>query len=150
MVDGMLVDVKDRLEQRQIYELLELSVFPDPDRVVEVLDAYKQNPKWHLLGFEDDGEIIGIIGYETDSNRVATIRHIAVHPDERGKGYGRGMVLHLLTAADPERIEAETDEEGVNFYRSIGFTVQSLGEKYPGTERFRCVYVVSLDEEEND
>ncbi|WP_338131242.1 GNAT family N-acetyltransferase [Cohnella rhizosphaerae] len=96
------------------------------------------------------GEIIGVIGYETDANRVATIRHIAVHPDERGKGYGRGMVLHLLTAADPERIEAETDEEGVNFYRSIGFTVQSLGEKYPGIERFRCAYAVSLDEEEDD
>ncbi|WP_217594620.1 GNAT family N-acetyltransferase [Cohnella sp. GbtcB17] len=146
----MLVDVKDRLDQRQIYELLELSVFPDPDRVIEVLSEYKQNPEWRLLGFEDDGEIIGIIGYETNSNRVATIRHIAVHPDERGKGYGRGMVLHLLNAADPERIEAETDEEGVNFYRSIGFTVQSLVEKYPGIERFRCVYVVSLDEEEND
>ncbi|WP_090116062.1 GNAT family N-acetyltransferase [Cohnella sp. OV330] len=146
----MLVDVKDRLEQRQIYELLELSVFPDPDRLVAVLSEYKENSRLHLQGYEDNGEIIGIIGYETDEDRIATIRHIAVHPDERGKGYGRGMVLHLLDAADPERIEAETDEDGVNFYRSIGFTVHSLGEKYPGTERFRCVYVVEPDEEEDD
>lgn len=146
----MLVDVKGRLDQRQIYELLELSVFPDPDRLVAVLSEYKENPRLYLQGYEDNGEIIGIIGYETDEARIATIRHIAVHPDERGKGYGRGMVLHLLDAADPERIEAETDEDGVNFYRSIGFTVHSLGEKYPGTERFRCVYVVEPDEEEDD
>ncbi|MFC3797694.1 GNAT family N-acetyltransferase [Cohnella sp. GCM10012308] len=146
----MLVNVKDRLEQRPIYELLELSVFPDPDRLLKVLDEYKENPSLHLQGYEDNGEIIGIIGYESDEDRVAIIRHIAVHPDERGKGYGRGMVLHLLSAAEPERIEAETDEEAVNFYRSIGFAVHSLGEKYPGTERFRCVYVVSPEEEEED
>lgn len=86
----MLVDVKDRLDQRQIYELLELSVFPDPDSIVKVLNEYKGNPRLHIQGYEDNGEIIGVIGYETDEDRVATIRHIAVDPDERGKGYGRG------------------------------------------------------------
>ncbi|MDI4646108.1 GNAT family N-acetyltransferase [Cohnella hashimotonis] len=146
----MLINVKDRLDQRPIYELLELSVFPDPDRIVKAINEYKENARLHIQGYEDNGEIIGIIGYESDDDRIATIRHIAVHPDERGKGYGRGMVLHLIDAAEPERIEAETDEEGVNFYRSIGFTVHSLGEKYPGTERFRCVYVVSPEEEEED
>lgn len=47
----------------------------------------------------------------------------------------------------PERVIAETDEEAVNFYRSIGFEVYSLGEKYPGVERFRCIYEVEESEE---
>jgi ribosomal protein S18 acetylase RimI-like enzyme len=36
-------------------------------------------------------------------------------------------------------LEAETDSEALAFYRRIGFRVESLGEKYPGVERFRCV-----------
>jgi hypothetical protein len=27
----------------------------------------------------------------------------------------------------------------VNFYRNIGFEITSLGEKYPGVERFQCI-----------
>lgn len=36
------------------------------------------------------------------------------------------------------RMEAETDKNAVNFYRKIGFNITSLGEKYPGVERFKC------------
>ncbi|CAI6029592.1 GNAT family N-acetyltransferase [Cohnella sp. JJ-181] len=146
----MLIDVRNRLDERQIYELLEMSVFPDPDRLLSVIAEYKDNSGLQIRGYEDHGETIGIIGFEAVDAGTIVIRHIAVHPDERGKGYGRGMVLHLLTEADPDRIEAETDEDGVNFYRSIGFTVHSLGEKYPGVERYLCVYVVDPDEEDED
>jgi hypothetical protein len=37
-------------------------------------------------------------------------------------------------------VYAETDEEAADFYRNIGFTVESLGEKYPGIERFKCTF----------
>ena len=35
-------------------------------------------------------------------------------------------------------ITAETDRDAVEFYWSSGFKVTSLGEKYPGVERFLC------------
>lgn len=35
-------------------------------------------------------------------------------------------------------LEAETDLEAVDFYRKCGFTVATLGEKYPGVQRFSC------------
>ena len=47
------------------------------------------------------------------------------------------MVEALL--ADAQWIEAETDADAVGFYEQVGFTVTSLGESYPGVERFRCV-----------
>jgi len=37
-------------------------------------------------------------------------------------------------------IVAETDYEAVDFYRRYGFVITSLGEKYPGVERFLCQY----------
>jgi hypothetical protein len=48
----------------------------------------------------------------------------------------------------PVRIVAETDEESVQFYRNIGFIIRSLGEKYPGVERFLCTYEVEEAEED--
>lgn len=35
---------------------------------------------------------------------------------------------------------AETDAEAAGFYRACGFQVRSLGEKYPGVERFACFW----------
>ena len=58
------------------------------------------------------------------------------------------MILEIMTLEKPERVVAETDEEAVDFYRSLGFVVHSLGEQYPGIERFRCVYEVEDEEEE--
>ena len=43
--------------------------------------------------------------------------------------------MHQLTY-----IEAETDKEAVEFYKKIGFQVKSLGEKYPGIERFHLCF----------
>ena len=37
-------------------------------------------------------------------------------------------------------IVAETDHEAVDFYRRYVFFITSLGEKYPGVERFLCQY----------
>ena len=37
-----------------------------------------------------------------------------------------------------KHMEAETDIEAVDFYKKIGFQTVSLGEKYPGVERFKC------------
>ena len=33
---------------------------------------------------------------------------------------------------------AETDADAIGFYQCCGFAVESLGELYPGVERFRC------------
>lgn len=38
-------------------------------------------------------------------------------------------------------VSAETDADAVEFYRKYGFKIKSLGEKYPGVERFLCEYI---------
>ena len=37
----------------------------------------------------------------------------------------------------PRPYSSRTRADG-GFYRCLGFTVESLGERYPGVERFRC------------
>lgn len=143
----MLKDITSQSAKLEVRELLEYAVFPDPDQVDKAVSAYKSDSGARLYGYVEDGLLIGVIGCDIRQDET-WIRHLAVLPENRGKGYGRGMILELLLQLDPQpgRLIAETDEEAVDFYRNIGFEVYSLGEKYPGVERFRCIYEVGRTE----
>lgn len=144
-VNFMLMDVKARIDEASVKELMSLAVFPDPENLEETLDAYKSDDDLELLALEDEDELIGIIGIENIGKTIA-INHMAVHPLYRGVGYGRGLILELIILKEPKEIIAEADEEAIEFYRSVGFSIHSLGEEFPGSERFKCVYIVDDEE----
>ncbi len=51
-----------------------------------------------------------------------------------------------IRADDPALpIVAETDRSALGFYVALGFTMTSLGEKYPGVERFLVRLAASDD-----
>jgi ribosomal protein S18 acetylase RimI-like enzyme len=142
----MLIDIKPKIDDSNIQELIGLAVFPDPERINEAIDAYRNEKELEIMGYEWVEQIIGIVGYHMNDNGILELRHIAVTPEEQGKGFGRGIILELLHLKDPKVITVETDEETVDFYRSIGFTIESLGEKYPGVERFKCTYETEIED----
>jgi ribosomal protein S18 acetylase RimI-like enzyme len=142
----MLIDIKPKIDDSNIQELIGLAVFPDPERINEAIDAYRNDQGLEIMGYKWVEQIIGIVGYRLNDNGILELRHIAVIPEEQGKGFGRGIILELLHLKDPKVITAETDEETVDFYRSIGFMIESLGEKYPGVERFKCTYKTEIED----
>ncbi|MGN7355934.1 GNAT family N-acetyltransferase [Paenibacillus sp. SAF-054] len=142
----MLLNIKSYIRKPEVAELFSYAVFPDDQSVEKTIQAYESNEAWKLVGYEDGELLVGLTGYEKSGNEII-LQHIAVIPENRGLGYGRGMILEIMTDEKPERVVAETDEEAVDFYRSLGFVVHSLGEQYPGIERFRCVYEVEDEEE---
>jgi GNAT superfamily N-acetyltransferase len=136
----MLIDIRAKLDDSSIQELIGLAIFPDPEQVAAAIESYKNEPTLEIMGYYLEDELIGLIGYELHDDHTLELRHIAVVPEEQGHGYGRGIILEALALCSPKAIVAETDEDTINFYRSIGFTIESLGEKYPGVERFKCTY----------
>lgn len=136
----MFMRINHKIEDEGIRELIGYSVFPDPERTEEAVGQYRGDDGLPLFGVESEGEIIGIIGVRPLAENRWSIEHLAVRPDCRGAGFGRGLILELIEQVKPEVLVAETDEEAVDFYRWIGFEVESLGELYPGVERFRCTY----------
>ncbi|AZN38337.1 GNAT family N-acetyltransferase [Paenibacillus albus] len=148
----MLIDIHARLDEEAIQELLGWAVFPEPEHLERAINLYKNatagEGEHKLLGYESEDEIIGLVGYHYVNGDTIEIDHIAVVPFERNKGYGRGLILELLELEKPNVLIAETDDSAVDFYRSSRFTVESLGEKYPGTERFKCTYYA--DDEDED
>ncbi|MDO7905909.1 GNAT family N-acetyltransferase [Paenibacillus sp. JX-17] len=143
----MFMNVKAQIREPEVMELLEYAVFPEPEQVETAVQSYESHDEYELYAYDDKELLVGLIGFE-DRGEGLYIRHISVLPENRRKGYGRGMILELMLERNPELIIAETDEEGVDFYRSIGFMVFSMGEVYPGVERFRCEYEVEQADEE--
>ncbi|PEG15867.1 GNAT family N-acetyltransferase [Bacillus toyonensis] len=91
-----------------------------------------------LYSFELEGEIVGCMGIEINSVKECEIKHITVSSFQRGKGIGSTMINYVSNKYS--LIYAETDNDAVDFYRKYGFEITSLGEKYPGVERFLCEF----------
>ena len=142
----MLIPIKHRISEDSIQELLSYAIFLDPETLEQETQRYQTESALELYGHEEDNDIIGVIGFTVHTNNTLELRHIAVEPGARGNGYGRGLILELIEVKQPTIIEAETDEDSVEFYRSVGFAIVSLGEKHPGVERFKCIYEVELEE----
>jgi ribosomal protein S18 acetylase RimI-like enzyme len=142
----MLVPIKHRIHETAIQELLSYSIFPDPERLELVLNQYQMDASYELYGLEENNLILGLVGFIVHNDNTLEIKHLAVDPEERGNGYGRGLILELIALKEPAIIQAETDEGAVDFYRNVGFAIVSLGELYPGVERFQCIYDVEHED----
>ena len=86
-----------------------------------------------------DGAPVGIVRLDSPNRTRCIITHIAVHPDWRGQGIGRTLIEFIRDDLRFEQVEAETDGDTVGFYKSCGFDIEPLGEKYPGVQRYKCV-----------
>ncbi|QQB06764.1 GNAT family N-acetyltransferase [Macrococcoides caseolyticum] len=116
-----------------------LSYATSINKVDIVYDNYIQSSNQQLFGFMKEDNIIGCIGVEINLS-LCEIKHIAVSPKERGNGIGSKMINFLCEKYSFTSIIAETGTDAVEFYRNFGFKITSLGEKYPGVERFLCEF----------
>lgn len=148
MVPGMLIDVKPRIASEEVRELLEYAVHGDEEELSQAVKQYAADSDFKLLAYEEEEQYIGIIGYRSGDNGVLELLHLAVHPEDRGMGYGRGIILDAMVLERPAVVLAVTDEDSADFFRSIGFQVTGFT-KYPGgPEYFRCTYETEENEED--
>ncbi|MFC5465001.1 GNAT family N-acetyltransferase [Lederbergia graminis] len=107
-------------------------------KVNQEYERYLKSLNRKLYSFEVEGVLVGCIGIEIINVNECEIKHIAVSSDQRGKGIGSKMINYVNDKYP--LISAETDNDAVGFYRNYGFKITSLGEKYPGVERFLCKF----------
>lgn len=120
-------------------QLKKLMAFAMPEEKVEEEYArYFENSNRYLYLMEEEA----FIGIEMKTACRCEIRHIAVAPDSRKRGVGSQMIEEVIQLHGIQEIFAETDEDAVGFYQKIGFKTKSLGEKYPGRERFYCTKIL--------
>ena len=147
MAHVTLVELTARLDDLEVVSLVALSVgFPTPEKLRAMTARYRERAQWRLLGIEQDGVLAGCIGVELASDASAVIRHIAVAVEFRERGLGRAMIEAVGKQFQLRELDAETDADAVAFYRRCGFEITSLGERYPGVERFRCAKKFTTNE----
>jgi len=123
----------EQIENDLILHVLQYAVGPSETSLKKAVLFYERN-KGSLHRFEEKA----CIGIEIIGTNKARICHIAVVPQYRHKGIALQMIKEVVRMHQLTYLEAETDDEAVEFYKKIGFQVKSLGEKYPGIERFYC------------
>ncbi|PEP99797.1 GNAT family N-acetyltransferase [Bacillus wiedmannii] len=123
----------EQIEKNPILNVLQYAVGPCETSLKKAVLYYESN-KGTLYRYEEEA----CIGIEIIGANKARICHIAVVPQYRHKGIALQMIKEVSRMHQLTYLQAETDDEAVEFYKKIGFQVKSLGEKYPGIERFHC------------
>ncbi|RXZ79124.1 N-acetyltransferase [Paenibacillaceae bacterium] len=131
-----MVEISSTVPEPSVRELL--SYATSIKKVDKAYKSYIQSANQQLFGYVKEQQTVGCIGIEINAQH-GVIKHIAVSPEERGKGIGGQMIAFLSEQYSFATVSAETDKDAVAFYRSLGFVITSLGEKYEGVERFLCV-----------
>ncbi|WP_163253677.1 GNAT family N-acetyltransferase [Bacillus tropicus] len=123
----------EQIEKDPILNVLQYAVGPSETSLKKAVLFYERN-KATLHRYEEKA----CIGIEIIGAKKARICHIAAVPQYRHNGMAVQMIKEVVRMYQLTYIEAETDDEAVEFYKNIGFQIKSLGEKYPGIERFHC------------
>ncbi|ANF96805.1 GNAT family N-acetyltransferase [Paenibacillus bovis] len=137
MADGPLILLHKGDYEETVLQLLGLSM-GNPYRTEQVYAQYRLGDPFHLYGWVQAERLAGMMGIHVHSSVVHEIAHLSVMPDEQHVGIGRQMIQAYHRDYPHIQLFAETDKEAVGFYRRSGFVISSLGEKYPGVERFHC------------
>jgi len=146
---GRPVDLRPRLDEPAVRAVLEVLAWRGDDGEVDRIAGRYRDGHAQLLGVVVEkswesqglapGTPIACIGFEPRRNRdEAEITSLAVLPDWRRQGFARALIFGACEHLGLRAVEADSDAEAVDFYRAIGFAVESLGERYPSVERFRC------------
>jgi len=140
----MLVDLRPRIDEPAVRDLLALSAGnPTPASLDALVTRYRATEDWPLLGVDTGHGLAGCIGLALGPDSSAVVQHIAVAPAAQRQGLGRSLIDSVAALYELTSLSAETDRDAVDFYRHCGFDATSLGEIYPGTERFLCTRAVA-------
>jgi ribosomal protein S18 acetylase RimI-like enzyme len=143
----MLIEELDRNRHNleNIRELLVMAIGQStPERLKQLVeDFYAVDGRTLFVAVQDD-KTIGLIGMVYGDGSHGVIAHLAVHPDKRRQGIGHQLIDNTVAILGLKDIEAETDQDAVEFYRACGFETKEIESQYPGVRRFRCVRNTSI------
>ncbi|MEV8195603.1 GNAT family N-acetyltransferase [Rhodococcus pyridinivorans] len=114
--------------------LLGLAIGGGSDRVDRALERYRLG-QVDVAVARAGGDVVGVVGYIPGQDRTELV-HIATAPQIRRSGVGAALVAWVREHCGSGVVEAQADGDSVGFYWALGFEVESLGELYPGIERF--------------
>jgi GNAT superfamily N-acetyltransferase len=107
-----------------------------PEAARAVLDEIRAGGEDRVFGGLLKGDLVGVYGLRRDgmANEVAII---AVAEGQRRRGIGRLLLQDALRRSGKRPLVAETDDEGLGFYKACGFKLVGRRTHPSGTFRYR-------------
>jgi ribosomal protein S18 acetylase RimI-like enzyme len=104
------------------------------------MESFLRDPSVRVFVSEDQGKKTGLMVLKC-LGTAAEIVGIAVLEKLRCQGIGRRMIRFVMGSEGLERIEAQTDDDSVGFYRKCGFAETRTVIDYPdgSAVRYNCV-----------
>ena len=137
----MFINIKNKMDNLVVQKIIAYAAFDgSPEGVAKTVQEYVLNPKLYFYAWAENDSILGICGYEIHDDKLE-IHLIAVDEDSRTRGVGGSMVIALQEEYNKD-IEAETDDDAVEFYRKRGFTTHEFIHEKRG-KRYACVLKIS-------
>lgn len=138
-------EASNKVFQPEILDLLRLPMGSrNRGRLNEIAETYRTSKNHFVFIAILEDRVIGCAGIERHTDLVATIHQMAIDVAERNRGVGKQLILSAMKSLPCTLFVAETDRDAAGFYERCGFTIISLGEKYPGVERFACTYAKAI------
>jgi len=136
----MFINIKNTMDNPTVRKIIAYAAFDgSPEGVAKTVGKYQSDPKLLFYAWVENDTILGICGYEIHDSKIE-IHLIAVDENTRSRGIGGAMVTALQNKYAKD-IEAETDDDAVNFYRKRGFTTREFIHERRG-KRHTCVLSV--------
>lgn len=125
----------------EIAALLGRAMFPDPERMVRALEAYRTEADRKVFVWMVGGEPVCAAGLRV-AGPEAEVLHIGTRLDQVGRGFGHELLRGIAASLGLSQLTAETDEDAVGFYRRGGFEVRNAPNR---GERRRFFCTLSLE-----
>jgi GNAT superfamily N-acetyltransferase len=102
----------------------------------EAIDAARAESGNRVFGGLREGQLVGAYTIHRDgmANRIGVI---AVGPEHRREGFGKALLMDALRRSGRRPLVAETDGEGLPFYKACGFKLVGRRKQPDGTFRYR-------------
>jgi len=137
MTTSIRLLTRDEIASDSFWQLLWDAAGVDSDAMTWIRDV--ELPELTVIG-SVDAEPICFAAYDIQPSRIE-LHYIAVAEDRRGAGTGSRLIEAVRRARSDLPLHAQTDQDAVDFYRRLGFTVTPTvsDPRWPTRPRFDCV-----------
>ncbi|MFC2015265.1 GNAT family N-acetyltransferase [Chloroflexota bacterium] len=139
---NMLIEefTQDRHNLQEINDLLSMAMGnPTSVNLRRLMDEFYTSDGHAIFVATNDNKVVCVIGMDYTDKPLGVITQITVLPENRKQGVGNYLINHVTAVLELTNIEAETDQDAVDFYNACGFKTKEIVSRYQGVRRFRCL-----------
>ena len=97
-------------------------------------------PFLSVIGIREAGVVVAFAAFDSSRDQLV-LEYIAIERRMRSAGYGRSLIQHIREQRPAKELFAETDDDAVEFYRRLGFSISNAptDQRWPERQRYSCV-----------